>query len=369
MDPQSIQSIIFYAQLLMGFIFLMVCLNLYLVFRLKDIDPFEKWNPNNINGALFMVFCIVGLIAAFASSGAWLEKMILVHTPASEHGVEIDRMFRNTMIVATFVTVVTNFLLFFFSWKYRGKEGRKALYYPHNNRLEIVWTAIPAIVLILLVGDGIITWNQIMGDEPDNPVQIEVTGEQFQWTFRYPGPDGKYGRTHVSFIDIASGNLLGFDTEDPAGRDDIIARELHLPVNRNIAWKIKSKDVLHSATLAHFRVKMDAVPGMPTHFNFKPTVTTEEMRKKTGNEEFNYEMSCQQICGASHWNMNRRVIVEEQSAFDAWLKEQTPFYTEWKATNGGDNSTADAEIEETDDSEATASEEGEVEEGRLSMIQ
>lgn len=334
MDPQSIQSVLGAAQVLLGVIFVLVSINLYLIFRLKDIDPFSKWDRNAINGALFMVFLVVGFIAAAWSSAAYSDQMMLVNDPASAHGVEIDRMFWRTMYVALFVTIITNVLLFYFAWKYRGKEGKKAYYYSHNNLVEIIWTAVPAVVLTALIVDGIIVWNDIMGDPPEDAIQVELTGEQFAWNIRYPGADTYFGETHVSYIDLGTSNSLGFNWDDENSYDDLVTQELHLPVDRDINLLIRSKDVLHSATLAHFRVKMDAVPGMTTTFNFKPTVTTEEMRKITGNPDFNYEMSCQQICGRAHYSMKKIVVVEPYADYVKWLSSQKPARKSWEEANG-----------------------------------
>lgn len=324
MDPQSLQSLIGIAQIILLVIFGLVCINLYLVFRLKDIDPFKNLDPHKINGTLFLIFLIVGLIAAFVSTGAWSEHYILITNPASAHGEDIDFMFNMTTIVAVFVTVVTNALLFYFAWKYHNKKGQKALFYAHNNRLEITWTIIPAIVLTGLISYGIVNWDNIMVDDaPEGSYEVEINARQFGWTFRYPGNDMRFGETHVSYIDAASLNDLGFNTKDSYGKDDIITQEIHLPVDTDVLLKIKSRDVLHSPTLPHFRVKMDAVPGMPTSFHFKPTITTKEMRQIRGEEDFDYEMSCQQICGGGHWNMRAIVVVETMEEFKAWLAQQS----------------------------------------------
>ncbi|MEL6847488.1 MAG: cytochrome c oxidase subunit II, partial [Bacteroidota bacterium] len=227
-----------------------------------------------------------------------------------------------------------NFLLFYFAWRYRAKRGRKALFYPHNNRLEVIWTAVPAVVLTLLVFDGVNVWHDIWEDPPADAIEIEVNGKQFGWTYRYPGADMQYGETSVGFMNDASGNELGFNFRDRNGHDDIVSSgaidTIYFPVNKTVNLTIKSRDVLHSATLAHFRVKMDAVPGMPTRFTFKPILTTEEMRKQTGNPKFNYEMSCQQICGGGHWNMRRVIKVVEYDEYQSWLTKQTPFFTQWR---------------------------------------
>ena len=325
MDATTILGI---AKAVIFLIFVLVSINLYLILRLKDIDPFAKWNPHAINGTLFLVFVIVGMIAAFVSSQYWYPNMILVRNPASEHGVQIDRMFRNTMLVAVFVTVLTNLLLFYYSWRYRSKEGRKALYYPHNNTLEIVWTAIPAVVLALLVFDGVATWHNIFGESDETDyLEIELYGRQFDWTIRYAGDDRELGQAGVNYIDLAKGNSIGLNVSDPNGHDDVIRTDtMHLPVGKEVRFTIRSQDVLHSATLPYHRMKMDAVPGMPTHFRLTPNKTTEQMRDEYDNPDFHFEMSCQQICGAAHYQMRRVIVVEEEEAFNKWMAQQKPFY-------------------------------------------
>jgi len=331
MDPQSLISI---AQVMLIAIFLLVSVNLYLVFRLKEIDPFAKWNPHFINANLFFLFLIVGLIAAYVSTDANYSKFVFMRNAATEHGAEIDRMMINSMIVAIIASVLTNILLFYYTWKYRHNEKRKALYYPHNNKLEVIWTVVPAIVLTLLIFDGVGVWDETMSEltpeEQEDAVVYEVNGKQFGWTVRYPGQDGQLGESHVSYINEATGNDIGINFQDVESQDDMIVQEIHLPVDNKAIMRIKSRDVLHSATIAHFRVKMDAVPGMPTSFHFTPTLTTKEMRERTGNPDFNYEMSCQQICGGGHWNMRRVVVVETEAEYQQWLAEQKPYYDMWK---------------------------------------
>jgi len=332
------QELLNISQVLLGVIFLFVIVNLVLVFRLKDIDPFRKWNPDSINGALMMMFFVVFLPLGIVGALNYGDTYTLLLDPASEHGAEIDRMQKNTFVVAILVSVITNLLLFYFSWRYSHKKDKKALYYPHNNRLEIIWTAVPAVVLTLLVFDGVGVWHEIWKKLPEDMAveNIEVNGKQFGWTVRYPGADGEYGETNIGFINEATGNGLGFNKEDNKGYDDLVVQELHLPVNKMVHIDIKSRDVLHSMTLAQFRVKMDAVPGMPTYFNFKPTVTTAEMRERKGDPDFNYEMSCQQICGGGHWNMRLIVVVEEEEEYQKWLAQQQTFADFYKDLNGVD---------------------------------
>lgn len=324
----------------------LVAYNLYMVFKLKDIDPFKKINANGANGVLFLVFLIVGTIAAVWSTKAYYPLFMFGRDAASEHGVWIDTMFNRTMWVSIFVVVVTNTLLFWFAFRYRGTGERKALFVSHNNKLEIIWTVIPAIVMALLIADGVRNWHRIMDPSDEikaEAMDIEFYARQFDWTIRYPGNDGELGQSHVKYIDLDRGNQIGFNFEDKKTRDDIIVTEIHVPVNRHIRMNIRSQDVLHSATLAHFRVKMDAVPGMPTKFYFKPTITTKEMREMKDDPEFNYEMSCQQICGSAHYNMRRVLVVETQEEYDAWLAEQKPFYQTYLELNGMDTGTKAAD--------------------------
>ncbi|NOK86080.1 MAG: cytochrome c oxidase subunit II [Chloroflexi bacterium AL-W] len=320
-------------QVLLALILVMVALNLYLVFRLKEIDPFAKWNPNLLNGGGMLMFYVVGIAAATWSSIAVYDELMLVTNAASEHGKEIDRIFWNTMVVTILVVVITNFLLFYYSWKYQAKPGRKALFYPHNGRLELVWTVIPALVLTVLVFDGVGVWHDIMRPAPENAIQVEVNGKQFAWTFRYQGFDNEFGQSNVTYIDEGKGNELGINLDDKRGYDDLVTRELHFPVGVPVNLNIRTRDVLHSATLPHFRVKMDAVAGITTNFHFTPTITTAEMREKMGDSTFNFQMSCQQICGGGHWNMGAKVVVETMEEYQTWIAQQRTFLATYKELN------------------------------------
>jgi len=218
--------------------------------------------------------------------------------------------------------------------------------------LEAIWTIIPVIVLAGLIIYGLFTWSSIMNvDESDDPMVIELYAQQFNWTARYAGEDNVLGLANVRLIDIDRGNVLGLDESDPNAQDDVITKELHLPVGRPILFKMRSQDVLHSAFMPHFRAQMNCVPGMITQFGFTPTITTEEMRQKPeiidkvakinkiraenskaiearGQEvryEFNFLLLCNKICGKSHYNMQMKIIVETQDEFDAWMKEQKTF--------------------------------------------
>lgn len=333
----EIQSLISITQLLLVAILGLVGYNLYMVFKLKDIDPFKNWDANKINGVLFLLFLIFSLIAATWSTSAWSDLFMFGKNSASEHGVALDKMFNRTMWVSIFVVLVTNVLLFWFAFRYRGREGQKALFFSHDNKLELIWTIIPAIVMAILIADGVKNWHKIMDPSDEikaEALDIEFYARQFDWTIRYGGDDGELGQSHVKYIDLDRSNSIGLNFEDEATHDDIIVTEIHVPVNQPIRMNIRSQDVLHSATLAHFRVKMDAVPGMPTKFYFTPTVTTKEMREIKDDPEFNYEMSCQQICGSAHWNMRRVLVVETEEEYQEWMKAQRPFYQTYLELNG-----------------------------------
>jgi cytochrome c oxidase subunit 2 len=231
-----------------------------------------------------------------------------------------------TLGITGFVFLITQILLFWFAFKYQEKEDRKAYYFPHDNRLEVIWTVIPAIVLTVLVGFGLYYWFQITGEAPKDAQVVEVTGSQFKWEFRYPGKDGKLGRKYFKEIKEAQGNPLGQIWSDPDNRDDILTTgEVHVVVGRPVKFVIGAKDVIHDVGLSHFRMKMDAVPGIPTTMWFTPKFTTRQMKEKYGSD-FNYEISCDQMCGAGHYGMRGVIVVESQAEFNAWLAQKPPQY-------------------------------------------
>ena len=227
------------------------------------------------------------------------------------------------MIIIMFVFFVTQPVLFYFAYKYRGNTKKKATFYPHNNKLEIIWTVVPAIVLTGLISYGLATWGKIVNADTSDAIVIEVYGKQFEWYVRYSGEDNILGDANVRFID--GPNVVGADIRDQNSWDDIITSELHLPVNKPIIFKFRSQDILHSAYMPHFRLQMNCVPGMITQFAFTPTITTEEMKEETNNAEFEYVLLCNKICGASHWNMQIPIIVESEEDYNNLLAEQKVF--------------------------------------------
>ena len=281
---------------------------------------------NKINAFMLLMFLILGLIGVYYCNEKLRGKIL--GPSASVQGVDIDRMMWITLALTGIVFVITQIALFWFSFKYQESEKRTAYYYPHNNKLEVIWTVIPAIALTVLVGFGLFYWFKITGNAPKDAMIVEVTGKQFGWEFRYPGKDGILGKKYFKNIDPAKNNPQGQIWDDPANRDDVfLEQEMHLVVNRPVRLVIGSKDVIHDVGLVHFRMKMDAVPGTPTTMWFTPRYTTKQMQEITGNPHFVYELSCDQMCGKGHTGMRGVVVVETQEEFDAWMASKPSQYS------------------------------------------
>jgi cytochrome c oxidase subunit 2 len=393
----------------------------------KDLASF------NVNAWMLLIFLIVGM-------GFAIWELIyhgkFYYEVTSEHGVEEKSMFMITFILTGIVFVVTQVLLFGYSYFYRYREDRKATYYAHNNTLEIVWTAIPAVVLTILVLRGFVAFSNFTEAPGDDVEEIEVYAFQFGWAARYPGEDKTLGKTSFNYIsasnklglavesevdklvaklnsrlktladdvanlengttlaevkaelalldedvspddfkrvqkaldDIISGEALS-EVESEIKRkenqlqriaamgnnygeevnDDKIVGEIHLAKDSSITMKFRAQDVIHSAYLPTFRMQMNCVPGMPTQFTFKPTVSTAEMRAKKNDENFDYYLYCAKICGTGHYGMKIKVVVESQAEVDAWLNDQSTFVkTEVKE---------EVEEESEEENEETATEE------------
>lgn len=282
---------------------------------------------NRINAFLLLMFLILGMIGVYYCNEQLGGKILQFGSAASDHGKDVDNMMKITLIITGIVFVITQVVLFWFSYKYQASDKRKAYYYPHNNKLEVIWTVIPAIVLTVMVGFGLYYWFGMTGEAPANAMTVEVTGKQFDWTFRYPGKDGKLGKKFYRNINAAKENPLGQIWEDTDNHDDIVlGGEMHLVVNKPVKLVINAQDVIHDVGLNHFRMKMDAVPGTPTTMWFTPTITTAEMKKKTGDPDFVYELSCDQMCGRGHYSMRATVVVETQEEFDAYMATKKPKY-------------------------------------------
>ena len=305
------------------------------ILNLKSVIATEK--DNNTQGILFALFGI--FFYGLMIFSFWKYSVILLPESASLEGEQYDTLYLITMLLILVVQAITQFLLFYFAFKYRGLKGRKALFYADSHKLETIWTVVPAIVLAGLVLYGLTVWNDVMdSSDAENSLIIEVYAKQFQWEARYAGKDNELGLANVR--NIQGINTMGVDMTDKNALDDVPTRELRLPKGRKIIFKFRSQDVLHSAYMPHFRAQMNCVPGMVTEFAFTPSMTTEEMRvnEKTmakveginkiraekGEDPyvFDYLLLCNKICGSSHYNMQMKIIVEEEDQFNTWLAGQ-----------------------------------------------
>ncbi len=313
---------------------------------------------NNIQGYLMFVFLAFIYILTIYGLIKWGH--FVLGTPASAHGGLVDNLMNITWVLLFIVQTITQFLLHYFAFKYRGNKDRKALYFADNDKLEFVWSVIPAVVLAGLILYGLYAWTNIMFvDEKEEDVMIvEVYAQQFKWTARYSGEDDVLGKANVRYIEGV--NTLGVDLADPNAQDDKIASELHLPKGKKVLFKFRSQDVLHSAYFPHFRAQMNCVPGMVTEFAFEPIYTTAEMRdmdfmkEKVANINqirakrsqeivakggqpldpytFDYLLLCNKICGSSHYNMQMKVVVDTPEEFKKWLAEKPTLAEEIKAS-------------------------------------
>lgn len=316
---------------LIGVSVLLILLILGLIFRVQVLVDVLRGSAkkragvsNKVNALLFAAFFIIGfgLIAWYSG----IASKDFLPEASSIHGKKTDFLFWLSMSIIMVAFVATHILLFFFPYIYRYKESNKALFYPDNNKLEIAWTIVPAIVLTGLIFSGWRVWVEINEESPEDHVKLEIVGKQFNWMVRYPGPDGVLGKYDFRKIDAT--NQLGLDFSDKQAFDDFIPREIFLPVNKPVVFHIRARDVLHSVFAPHFRVKMDAVPGMPTKFAFTPTKTTQQMRDELGNPNFNYEIACTEVCGRNHFAMRFIIIVGEEDEYKAWLAQQKSFLSQ-----------------------------------------
>lgn len=316
---------------------------------IRDSSQVANDKDNKLNGYLmfgFLVFIYLITIYCCVHYG----KFPLMDNAASEHGRDVDQLMWISMIMIFIVQIITQALLYYFSYKYSGKEGQKATYFADNNKLEFIWSSIPAIVLAVLIFYGLYAWTDIMfvNEQEEKPIVIELYAQQFKWTARYSGEDDVLGKANVRYIEGV--NTLGIDLADPNSQDDIATDELHIPKGKKVLFKMRSQDVLHSAYMPHFRAQMNCVPGMVTQFAFTPIMTTSEMRNteammekvanindirskksaqlvaegKTGLDPytFDYLLLCNKICGVSHYNMQMKIVVDSPEDYKKWLKEK-----------------------------------------------
>lgn len=315
---------------------------------------------NNVQGYLmfgFLIFIYITTIYCLLYYG----KFPLIGGSASEHGAQVDNLMVISMVLIFIVQIITQALLHYFAFKYRGKQGQKALYFADNNKLEFIWSVIPAIVLAGLILYGLYAWTNIMfvtDEDAEDAIVIELYAQQFKWDARYAGEDKVLGKANVRYIEGV--NSLGVDLADPNAQDDFTSTELHIPKGKRIIFKMRSQDVLHSAYMPHFRAQMNCVPGMVTSFSFTPIYTTAEMRdtpemiEKVSNINairakkseklvaegqtaldpytFDYLLLCNKICGSSHYNMQMKIVVDTPEEYKKWLKDKQTIVQAVKAS-------------------------------------
>ena len=313
----------------------------------KDDSQIATDNDNNVQG--YLMFGFLAFLYIFTIYGLFKWGHLILGTPASEHGTDYDNLMYISFGIIFFVQAITQLLLHYFAFKYRGEKGKKALYYADNDKLEFIWTIIPVIVLAGLILYGLYTWTNIMFvDEDEDVMVVELYAKQFSWEARYAGKDNVLGKANVRLIEGV--NTMGVDINDPNAQDDIAVTELHIPKGKKVVFKLRSQDILHSAYMPHFRAQMNCVPGMVTQFAFTPTLTTEEMRQDPAIVEkvsninkiratnsaklvaegktpldpytFDYLLLCNKICGASHYNMQMKIVVDTPEEFKSWIKDK-----------------------------------------------
>jgi cytochrome c oxidase subunit 2 len=311
----------------------------------SDNSQIANDEDNKVQG--YLMFGFLGFIYVFTIYGLIKWGGLVLHTPASEHGSLVDNLMNITWVLIFFVQTITQALLHYFAFKYSGKKDQKALYLADNNKLEFIWSSIPAVVLAGLILYGLYAWTNIMFvDEDEEVIVIELYAQQFNWTARYSGEDNVLGKANVRYIEGV--NILGVDMSDPNAQDDKVVKELHIPKGKKVVFKMRSQDVLHSAFMPHFRAQMNCVPGMVTQFAFTPIYTTSEIREQEYMQQkvknindirnkksielvakgetaldpytFDYLLLCNKICGASHYNMQMKIVVDSPEDYKKWLK-------------------------------------------------
>lgn len=376
--------------------------------RSKEEEISNADNKLNANLLLIWMFLFfIGTIYLYVRYGNYLPE------PASEHGKDVDQLMSINLWMITIMFFIMNTMLFVVAWKYYYRKDRKAKFFAHDNRLEMVWTLIPGVTMAFIIVFGLITWNKMTGPASADSIQVEIYSKQFDWTARYPGSNGEFGASNYNLI--SSDNAMGIITKEKikskieeidqeieavkeqlaanekvpvmpesyvetlqdkiyrlerhkqrildlgelkltsgksdweTGADDRIAKgEMHIPLGKEVEFIFRSQDVIHSAYMPHFRAQMNTVPGVPTRFKMTPTITTKEMRQKLGDDKFDYILLCNKVCGAAHFNMQMKVVVDSPEDYDAWLNKQKTFIANGKpeeAAPAVKDSTATAQVQ------------------------
>ena len=264
--------------------------------------------------AVVLILLVVGSIL-FHLFSPW------TFTPLASNWSMVDFTVDITLWVTGFVFVSVNLFMAYSVLRYRHKKGAKANYEPENKKLETWLTLLTAVGVAAMLTPGLFVWRQFI-QVPDDAMVVEAIGQQWHWTYRYPGKDGRFGQVNAERI--SDDNPFGIDPEDPHGQDDVLVYnpEAHVPLGRPVKFLLRSKDVLHDFAVAQFRVKMDLVPGMQTFTWLTPT--------KIGR----FEVLCEELCGIAHFAMRGAVVVEDPEDFNQWLAKQPTYAQEAMAMPG-----------------------------------
>ncbi|MDR7440064.1 MAG: cytochrome c oxidase subunit II [Armatimonadota bacterium] len=264
-------------------------------------NPLERTAGSGLGlGLLFWLFMLAAVaVTLYARRAWWLPPL------AAREGASIDRLIEVTLGVTGAAFLLVHALLGYFVIRYRTRGQPRAYYFPHSTPLEVLYTAVPAAVLVSLSVAGMVTWSRLHASPPPDAFLIEIRGQQFSWSARYPGPDGKLGR-----VDPRIPQPFNVDPQDPAAKDDVVSSEIYLVVNRPAHILLRTRDVQHSFWVPAFRLKKDLLPGSTTELWLTPT--------RTGT----FDIACAELCGVGHYTMYGQVRVVTQEEFDRWLRRQ-----------------------------------------------
>ena len=244
---------------------------------------------------------------------------------ASTHGGQIDGMIGWVHVFMLILFVGWGGFFAYTLVRFRRSRHPVASYAgAKSHASSYLEGGVLVVELVLLFAFSIPIWAARVDHIPpeSEALVVQVTAEQFAWNVHYAGPDGKFGRRDITLIDTQA-NPLGLDRSDPAAKDDVTSlNQLYLPVNTPIIVRLRSKDVIHSFGVPEFRVKQDAIPGFTIPVWFVPNVTTAEMRTRTGNPNFQYEIACAQLCGLGHYRMRGFVTVLSTGEFQKWMEDE-----------------------------------------------
>ena len=254
--------------------------------------------------ATFLVIFTIVTVYLFLAKIWWFPPAI------SEFGHQIDAQFHRTLIITGIVFVLGQLGLALAIFRSRD-QGQKVTFFEGNSAMEFIWTMATVIMFVGLGLYGEHAWAEahFQGEAP-GALEVEITGQQFTWNVRYAGPDGKWGETRPELVSASSGNPLGLNPRDPAGKDDVVSPVMYVPVGREVELLIRTQDVTHSFYVRELRLKQDAVPGMTIHMHFNATVPGE------------YEIACAELCGLGHYKMRSFLNVVSQEEFDKWMSDQ-----------------------------------------------